>query len=164
MPEPSRHRSVSTVVLRDGGRDVLLHLRGDIHLWSLPGGGVEPDEDWEAAAVREVMEETGYEVTLDRLVGEYHRPQIGDTKRLFVGHVTGGEPRLSPPESIKVTWFPVDRLPFNRLPLHKEYVKDAAANQPEIIRKTQFHARLQEVVMQAIFAFSDLRDCIANRF
>ena len=38
--------------------------------WTLPGGGVEPDETSEQAAVREVREETGYVVELVRRLGE----------------------------------------------------------------------------------------------
>lgn len=30
--------------------------------WVLPGGGVEPGESWEAAAIRELWDETGIEV------------------------------------------------------------------------------------------------------
>lgn len=33
-------------------------------LWTLPGGGVEYDESFEAAVVREVREETGYDVAV----------------------------------------------------------------------------------------------------
>ena len=35
-------------------------------LWSMPGGGVEFDESVEEAVAREVFEETGYEVVVDR--------------------------------------------------------------------------------------------------
>ena len=37
--------------------------------WVLPGGGVEHGEHPEAAVVREVSEETGYDVRVDRLLG-----------------------------------------------------------------------------------------------
>ncbi|MEG3616806.1 NUDIX hydrolase [Isoptericola haloaureus] len=37
--------------------------------WTLPGGGIDPGEHPEDAAVREVREETGYGVELDGLLG-----------------------------------------------------------------------------------------------
>jgi ADP-ribose pyrophosphatase YjhB (NUDIX family) len=49
--------------------DRLLLIRNDwADGWLLPGGGVEPGEDWERAAVREVREETGVTVAVDRPV------------------------------------------------------------------------------------------------
>lgn len=37
--------------------------------WTLPGGGLEAGEDGERAAQREVLEETGFRVALERLLG-----------------------------------------------------------------------------------------------
>ena len=37
--------------------------------WTMPGGGIDPFEDLADAAVREVREETGYDVEPDDLLG-----------------------------------------------------------------------------------------------
>lgn len=61
--------------------------------WELPGGKVEPGESPSAALVREIREELGCGVTVDRwLDGEQ---AIGSTHRLVVAvcRVTEGEPR-----------------------------------------------------------------------
>ena len=43
-------------------------------MWSFPGGRVEPDEGAQDAIIREVMEETGLHVTIDRELGPALRP------------------------------------------------------------------------------------------
>jgi 8-oxo-dGTP diphosphatase len=59
------------VLVDDVGRILLaLWNEGAAPAWTVPGGGVEEGETPEQAAVREVREETGYDVELERLLGE----------------------------------------------------------------------------------------------
>lgn len=57
------------VVRRDD--DVLLALWNEpaVPTWTLPGGGIEIGESLEEGLVREVREETGYDVELGELLG-----------------------------------------------------------------------------------------------
>lgn len=44
---------------------------GDRDRWIVPGGGLEPNEDSSAAALREVMEEAGVVGSLARCLGSF---------------------------------------------------------------------------------------------
>lgn len=58
------------VVTDERGRVLLALWNGtDPGTWTLPGGGVELDESVEQGVVRELVEETGYDVTLEGLLG-----------------------------------------------------------------------------------------------
>jgi len=64
-------RLAAYAVIVDDRDQILLALWNEAAepLWTLPGGGVELSESVEDGAVREVSEETGYDVRLGRLLG-----------------------------------------------------------------------------------------------
>ena len=68
---PHDTRLAAYAVIVDDRDRLLLALwnEGPTPRWTMPGGGVELNESSEEAAVREVREETGYEVALGPLLG-----------------------------------------------------------------------------------------------
>ena len=74
-PQPQKY-ALSTVVYAERGDEILLLQRAEGSAlageWFMPGGMVEHDEDPEAAARRELFEESGLEVDGDlELIGCY---------------------------------------------------------------------------------------------
>jgi 8-oxo-dGTP diphosphatase len=98
-------RLAAYAVIVDARARALLALwnEPDEPLWTLPGGGVELHETAEEGAVREVREETGYDVELDGLLGvdtlvtpPGERILVSDrwqknVRVVFRAHVVGGE-------------------------------------------------------------------------
>lgn len=123
-------KSAGMVIIDEQGR-VLLILREDVRVWALPGGQVEAGETFEDAAVREAKEETGYDVTIDRFVGEYWRPRHpkgGDLLRLYRGHVISGDTSQHGWEAVDVRWFDPARLPRRLSPFAREHILDALSH------------------------------------
>jgi 8-oxo-dGTP pyrophosphatase MutT (NUDIX family) len=143
----------SAVILNDT-HEVLLVLRQDARIWALPGGG------------REAREETGYNVKLERLVGEYWRPQYpngGDRLLVFRARVLGGNPSQHDWESLDVRWFPLDKLPKILWPLAREHIQDALANSQEPVRKEQTLSGIWRGFATCIFALRKVRNRIRHR-
>ena len=65
----------------------------DKDIWMVPGDGIEEGESSMAAAVREMKEETGLDVEIDRLI--WHTEEVSDRGQRFVnffmGRIKGGE-------------------------------------------------------------------------
>jgi 8-oxo-dGTP diphosphatase len=131
----------SSCVIINEKEEVLLVLREDFRIWALPGGGLEPDETWEEAAVRETLEETGYQIEIKQCIGEYWRPQMsqgeGDLRHVFLAQTNGGSPSAHDKESIDVRWFPVTALPKRMFRFSREHVYDALTRPSKPLRKEQ---------------------------
>jgi ADP-ribose pyrophosphatase YjhB (NUDIX family) len=82
--------------------------------WGYPGGFLELGESAEEGAIRETLEETGYEIEIEGSIGIYSRPPAGVVVLVFAAHVTGGAPQLSD-ETLEVRSFPPDQIPWDEL-------------------------------------------------
>lgn len=146
QPEPdvSKARqlrpSVAAIVTNADGH-VLLQRRSDNGLWGLPGGGVEIGESVSTAIIREVQEETGLTVQIERLVGVYSNPRFQVVRyadgnvvhyinTLFACRVVGGTLQTCE-ETLDLQFFDPTRLPEGMLVSHLIRVQDAVANRPE---------------------------------
>jgi len=127
---------VSAVVLDDEGR-VLLGQRADNHKWALISGIPDPGEQPAAAIVREVEEETGVRVAVERLVAVRSGRQVTYPNEdvcqfmdlCFRCRVLGGEARVNDDESLAVGWFPLDDLP-ELTGYHHFRIKQALSDEP----------------------------------
>ncbi|WP_327655998.1 NUDIX hydrolase [Streptomyces sp. NBC_00483] len=99
---PLHSVSVAGVVVRDDGR-VLVIRRADNGTWEPPGGVLELDERPEDGAVREVLEETGIQVSVERLTGVYKNMSRGVVALVFLCRPVAGAERTSS-ESTAVRW------------------------------------------------------------
>jgi ADP-ribose pyrophosphatase YjhB (NUDIX family) len=116
--------SVVAIVRDDNGRVLMIH-KTDNDKWALPGGGHEIGESIADTVVREVKEETGYDVEVVAITGTYTNPahvmayDDGEVRQqfsiAFLARLLGGEARTSS-ESDRVEWVPVNEI--DRLDLH----------------------------------------------
>src|SRR6478609_6026571 len=84
MTQEARHSvSVAAVILDDQSSKVLLIRRRDNGHWEPPGGVLELDETPDQGLRREVEEETGVEVRVDRLTGVYKNMSRGIVALVF---------------------------------------------------------------------------------
>lgn len=79
-------------------------------LWNIPAGHVDKGETIENAAIREVNEETGYNVKLVSKIDIYHETIDSAVKHAFRASVVGGELKVQPEEILDADWFSFDEI------------------------------------------------------
>jgi ADP-ribose pyrophosphatase YjhB (NUDIX family) len=125
------------VVVGEGG--ILLAVRSDLRGWELPGGTPEADEVLEAALVREIAEETGVDVEIDRHVGDYERGGFRPhTAKVYRCRPVGGRLRTSS-ETRLVRWFDPTRLPETLFPWYCQPIADALQRDRGAVLRRERH-------------------------
>ncbi|MBN1140866.1 MAG: NUDIX domain-containing protein [Deltaproteobacteria bacterium] len=132
-------------VVFNAENEILLHLRKVGGGWAPPSGSMEPGETVAQALSRELLEETGLEVRIGRLVAVYSDPAFQivhypDGRRvhfvttLFRCRVKRGTMKGSE-EGTEWGWFPSERLPSNLLPYARVWLADALTDSPRPLVK-----------------------------
>lgn len=103
------------IVIRD--RKVLLVREASVGLWTFPGGWADVNLTPSENVIREVREESGYQVEATKLLSVWDKQRQGHPsqpeyiyKACFACTITGGEAMTSH-ETDAVEWFHIDDLP-----------------------------------------------------
>ncbi|MGG2091692.1 NUDIX hydrolase [Bacillus sp. S13(2024)] len=94
----------------DGNILIVKNIKGDSFYWSLPGGAVEGEETLEQAVIREVKEETGFNIVVTGLssVREVFFEERGHHALIITFHtkIIDGEININDPDHdiVEVRW------------------------------------------------------------
>jgi 8-oxo-dGTP diphosphatase len=124
------------IIFDEKGRVLLCH-REDMDVWNLPGGRVDGGEMPTDALIREVLEESGLDVEIGRLVGVYGKINKDELDFCFICHAIGGELSITDGAG-ESKYFEVNNLPINTNPKHVERINDSVIpnEQPVFYRQT----------------------------
>ncbi|WP_426255731.1 NUDIX domain-containing protein [Sphingomonas sp. DC2300-3] len=121
-----RTRGVKVIAFDASGRVLLVrHRYGRSDLWMLPGGGIARGEAPVAAALRELMEETGCRLNAAAILGQWDARAEGrrDTVWLVRGTTTD-TPQIDGVELAEASFFPPDALPAAASPATRRRVDE----------------------------------------
>lgn len=113
---------------------ILLVQRRDTPLFVLPGGGIDEGETPEEAAIREVLEETGLSIHIQKKYAEYYPiNRLTKQTHLFMGKVAGGSLKDSA-ETKAASFYPVHALPKSLFFLHRLWIEEALLGREFLIK------------------------------
>jgi ADP-ribose pyrophosphatase YjhB (NUDIX family) len=134
----------SSAIVMDGRNRILLQRRSDSGNWALPGGTMDIGETLAESAIREVREETGFDVQIERIVGVYSDPSHvfayddGEIRQEFsiclACTIEGGSLRVSS-ESTAVEFFALEDIAG--IEMHESIrirIRDYLDDKPPVLR------------------------------
>ncbi len=125
---PKHSVSVAGIVVRDDGR-VLAVCRRDNQHWEPPGGVLELHETFDQGVRREVLEETGIEVQVERLTGVYKNMPRGIVALVFRCSPVGGQIATTN-EALSASWLTMKEIHHYMDPAYVVRVADAFVGRP----------------------------------
>src|SRR6478752_3075683 len=127
--QPKYSVSVAGVVIDEAGR-VLVIQRRDNGAWEAPGGILEPGETFEEGVIREVREETGITVEVERLTGVYKNMTRDIVALVYRCRAMSGFAEISD-EALNVRWLPREDVDELMTPAFAIRVHDAFTDEPD---------------------------------
>ena len=112
------------IILDPSRTKVLLVQRQDVPIWVLPGGGIDDQETASQAVIREVEEETGFQVSIIRQTAQYTPINaLASVTSVFICEIITGSPILSS-ETRAIQFFPLTHLPSAIFLPHQQWIQE----------------------------------------
>jgi len=129
-------------ITNEDGEILLQKRSGKDDIWGLPGGAVEIGESIEEAAIREIKEETGLDITIEYLIGVYskyfNKYPNGDSAQticyFFKASVTNGVLSIDNKETFDLKFFSKDNIPTLFVLQHADIIKDFYENKSGVFK------------------------------
>ena len=116
---------VAAIIYKDGAYFATQRGYGEFEgMWEFPGGKIEPEETTESALKREIQEELGIDITVDKFLctTDYDYPSFHLTMHCYLCRIISGEIELREHKSAR--WLTVEALDsVEWLPADKEVVE-----------------------------------------
>ena len=126
---------VAAIIYKDGAYFATQRGYGEFEgMWEFPGGKIEPGESRESALRREIQEELGIDITIDKFLctTDYDYPSFHLTMHCYLWSVESGMIELREHKSARwltvesldsVEWLPADMEVVGKLSISpKEYI------------------------------------------
>jgi 8-oxo-dGTP diphosphatase len=123
-------------IITDAENRILWCLRTDRDLWNLPGGSVENGEAPWDCVIREVKEETGLDIIVEKLTGIYSKPEENDLVFSYKCRVVAGDLQINE-EAKEIKYFELNKLPQNIVRKQVARVKDYFDNNDRAVMVKQ---------------------------